>query len=92
MGFNDIFPVTDGIILLGFWVKILQCMEYRNPFLQSIAISLDIQASNIQALVEEMISLHDSWQCLLSAATVVAEGTGIDPKQAAKEKAFFLLL
>lgn len=68
-----------AVILLGFWVKVLQCIDDRNP----VASPLDLQASKIQQGVGgwNYFFLRESRQDLLSEATVVAEETmSIEPK------------
>lgn len=79
-GLSTYFQSFTAILLLSFWVKVLQCIEDRNLILQSSAISLDVQAANIQALAEEIASMRNSWQSFLSEATVVANAMGIEPK------------
>lgn len=79
--------LISAIVLLSFWVKVLQCIKDRNLILQSSSISLDIGAGNNKALEEEMISMCNSWASILSEATVVANAKLGDRER--KRKRFF---
>lgn len=71
-GLKNYFISFNAIVLLTVWLKVLQCIDDRNVVIQSGKISLDTEASNINALTKEMLALRDGWESLLSEATLIA--------------------
>lgn len=71
------FQSFNAVLLLMFWVKVLQCIEDRNLTSPSSTISLDVQAVNIKELEEEITHIRASWDSFLTEATAVARSMGI---------------
>lgn len=57
-GLKNYFMSFNAIVLLTVWLKVLQCIDDRNVVIQSGKISLDTEASNINALTKEMDGSH----------------------------------
>ncbi|OCT58539.1 hypothetical protein XELAEV_18001987mg [Xenopus laevis] len=55
----------------------LLCFDESNKILQARSVSMEIEATNIRALAEEMKSLREKWPALLSEARLVADGMEI---------------
>lgn len=72
-GLKTYFQSFNAVLLLTFWVKVLQCIDDRNLTSQSSTISLDVQAVNIKELEEEIACMHASWDSFLTEATAVAQ-------------------
>lgn len=70
----------NAIVLLAVWVKVLQCIDDRNVYLQSGKISLETEVDKISALKQEMQALGDRWDSLLSEATLVAAQMDVPPQ------------
>ena len=91
-GLKTYFQSFNAILLLTFWVKVLQCIEDRNLTSQSSTISLDVQAVNIKELEEEIVCMRASWDSFLTEATAVALSMGIKSQlemRQRKRKRFF---
>lgn len=90
-GLKTYFQLFNAVLLLTFWVKVLQCIEDRNIISQSSAISL-VQASNIKELEREIAYMHSCWDNFLKEATAVASSLGISTNieiRLRKRKRFF---
>ncbi len=79
-GLRKYFSSFDAIVLLTIWVKVLQFIDDRNIILQSGKISLEAEAANVRDLKNEMQNLRDSWDVLLSEASLIASQMGVPPK------------
>uniref|UniRef100_A0A3B4ZP78 DUF4371 domain-containing protein n=1 Tax=Stegastes partitus TaxID=144197 RepID=A0A3B4ZP78_9TELE len=76
-GLKTYFQSFNAVLLLTFWVKVLQCIEDRNLASQSSTISLDVQTANIKELEEEIACMWASWDSFLTEATAAATSMGI---------------
>ena len=65
-GLKSYFQSFNAVLLLTFWVKVLQCIEDRNLTSQSSTISLDVQAVNTKELKEEIACMRASWDSFLT--------------------------
>lgn len=63
----------DAIVLLTIWVKVLQSIDDRNVILQSGKMSIEVEAGNVAALRDEMQTLRNGWDAILSEASMVAK-------------------
>lgn len=79
-GLKEYFTSFKAIVLCSVWVKILQHIEDRNLLFQSGSLSLDQEMANIEALIQEIISLRNEWDSLLSEAQNVANAMGVPPE------------
>ena len=72
-GLKSYFQSFNAVLLLTFWVKVLQCIEDRNLTSQSSTISPDMQAVNIKELEGEIACMRASWDSFLTEAETQKE-------------------
>ena len=55
------------ILMASIWVKVLTAIDYRNKILQARSATLDVEAGNIQSLIEDLKQLRKQWDAILHA-------------------------
>lgn len=81
------------VIMSSIWIKVLAAIDLRNKVLQARSATLDIEVSNIDDLLKELMFLRQQWPSLLAEAKTVADEIGIPiafpVKRKRKRKRFF---
>jgi len=68
------------VVMASIWVKVLIPINYRSQLLQSMDATLDVEISNIENLIDDLKTLRNKWNNILSEAELVATANDIVPE------------
>ncbi|XP_066436824.1 zinc finger MYM-type protein 1-like [Eleutherodactylus coqui] len=89
LGLKKYFTSFKGLMMTSFWYKVLECMDQKNVVIQSKGITLDVERTLVEVLVDELQQLRDSVEKIFEEAKLIAKEVGIslDPPKSARQTA-----
>lgn len=61
------------ILMSTIWFKVLKAIDFRNKIIQARNATLDVEMDNIESLSNELKTLRNQWENILSEAKLVAK-------------------
>ena len=74
------------LLLASIWYKVLAAIDIRNKVLQARNATIDVEVKNVCSLIDDLKSLRDNWELILSEVKIVAQQIGIVPELPSKRK------